>query len=125
MGSGGEKAISLHLPLLAAAAGYPASGRPDALRMVMLDEAFTRIDEEGRRGIMGLIAKFDLDVMLTSPDFWGCCAEVPDLESTCSRRTTSASPVSSLAASTGTGLGHSSTKPPAADVKSEQIRRRR
>ena len=78
-GSGGEKAISLHLPLLAAAASYPASGRPDALRMVMLDEAFTRIDEEGRRGIMGLIAKFDLDIMLTSPDFWGCYAEVPAL----------------------------------------------
>ena len=78
-GSGGEKAISLHLPLLAAAAGYPASGRPDALRMVMLDEAFTRIDEEGRRGIMGLIAKFDLDVMLTSPDFWGCYEDVPAL----------------------------------------------
>jgi hypothetical protein len=78
-GSGGEKAISLHLPLLAAAASYPASGKSDALRMVMLDEAFTRIDEEGRRAIMGLIAKFDLDVMLTSPDFWGCYAEVPEL----------------------------------------------
>jgi uncharacterized protein (TIGR02680 family) len=78
-GSGGEKAISLHLPLLAAAASYPASGRPDALRMVMLDEAFTRIDEEGKRAIMGLIANFDLDIMLTSPDFWGCYAEVPEL----------------------------------------------
>ena len=79
-GSGGEKAISLHLPLLAAAASYPASGKPDALRMVMLDEAFTRIDDEGRRGIMGLISKFDLDIMLTSPDYWGCCAEVPELD---------------------------------------------
>ena len=78
-GSGGEKAISLHLPLLAAAASYPASGQPDALRMVMLDEAFTRIDDEGRRGIMGLISKFDLDVMLTSPDFWGCYEDVPAL----------------------------------------------
>ncbi len=79
-GSGGEKAISLHLPLLAAAASYPASGKPDALRMVMLDEAFTRIDDEGRRGIMGLISKFDLDIMLTSPEYWGCCAEVPELD---------------------------------------------
>lgn len=78
-GSGGEKAISLHLPLLAAAASYPASGKPDALRMVMLDEAFTRIDDEGRRGIMGLVSKFDLDIMLTSPEYWGCCAEVPEL----------------------------------------------
>jgi uncharacterized protein (TIGR02680 family) len=78
-GSGGEKAIALHLPLLAAAASYPSSGKPEALRMVMLDEAFTRIDEEGRRGIMGLIAKFDLDLMLTSPDFWGCYDEVPEL----------------------------------------------
>ena len=48
--------------------------------MVMLDEAFTRIDDEGRRGIMGLISKFDLDIMLTSPDYWGCCAEVPELD---------------------------------------------
>lgn len=79
-GSGGEKAISLHLPLLAAAASYPASGKPDALRMVMLDEAFTRIDDEGRRGIMSLISKFDLDIMLTSPEYWGCCAEVPELD---------------------------------------------
>ena len=46
----------------------------------MLDEAFTRIDDEGRRGIMGLISKFDLDIMLTSPDYWGCCAEVPELD---------------------------------------------
>ena len=48
--------------------------------MVMLDEAFTRIDDEGRRGIMGLISKFDLDIMLTSPEYWGCCAEVPELD---------------------------------------------
>jgi len=78
-GSGGEKAIALHLPLLAAAASYPTSARPDALRLVILDEAFTRIDDEGRRGLMAMMVAFDLDIVLTSPDFWGCYREVPGL----------------------------------------------
>jgi uncharacterized protein (TIGR02680 family) len=78
-GSGGEKAIALHLPLLAAAASYPTSARPDALRLVILDEAFTRIDDEGRRGLMTMMVAFDLDIVLTSPDFWGCYREVPGL----------------------------------------------
>lgn len=78
-GSGGEKAIALHLPLLAAAASYPTSARADALRLVILDEAFTRIDDEGRRGLMAMMVAFDLDIVLTSPDFWGCYREVPGL----------------------------------------------
>jgi uncharacterized protein YPO0396 len=78
-GSGGEKAIALHLPLLAAAASYPTSARPDALRLVILDEAFSRIDDEGRRGLMAMMVAFDLDIVLTSPDFWGCYREVPGL----------------------------------------------
>jgi hypothetical protein len=78
-GSGGEKAIALHLPLLAAAASYPASARADALRIVILDEAFTRIDDAGRRGLMTMMVAFGLDLVLTAPDFWGCYGEVPGL----------------------------------------------
>lgn len=78
-GSGGEKALALTLPRFAAAAAHYRSARPDAPRLVMLDEAFAGIDPTMRAQCMGMLAQFDLDVVMTSEQEWGCYPTVPGL----------------------------------------------
>ncbi len=45
----------------------------------MLDEAFAGVDDRARAKCLGLLAAFDLDVVMTSEREWGCYAEVPGL----------------------------------------------
>ncbi|MGE3312390.1 MAG: TIGR02680 family protein [Limisphaerales bacterium] len=78
-GSGGEKALALTLPRFAAAAAHYRSARADAPRLVMLDEAFAGIDPTMRSQCMGMLAQFDLDVVMTSEQEWGCYPTVPGL----------------------------------------------
>jgi hypothetical protein len=47
--------------------------------MVMLDEAFAGVDDDARAKCLGLLAAFDLDVVMTSEREWGCYREVPGL----------------------------------------------
>jgi uncharacterized protein (TIGR02680 family) len=70
-GSGGQKAVMLHLPLFAAAAAFYDSARKDAPRLILLDEAFAGIDRPTRGQLMGLLAEFDLDFVMTSFEEWG------------------------------------------------------
>ncbi len=70
-GSGGQKAVMLHLPLFAAAAAFYDSARSTAPRLILLDEAFAGIDRETRGQLMGLLAHFDLDFVMTSFEEWG------------------------------------------------------
>ncbi len=78
-GSGGEKAVALHLPLFAAAAAQFASADPGCPRMILLDEAFAGIDERMRAQLLGLLERFDLDFVLTSHELWGCYPELSAL----------------------------------------------
>lgn len=78
-GSGGEKALALTLPLFAAAAAHYRGARGDSPRLVMLDEVFAGIDPTMRAQCMGVLAQFDLDVMMTSESEWGCYPTVPGL----------------------------------------------
>ncbi|MBI2710276.1 MAG: hypothetical protein HYX34_11365 [Actinobacteria bacterium] len=75
--SGGEQAVALHLPLFAAAAAHYARAQPTAPRLIALDEAFAGIDEAMRGELMGLLVRFDLDVIMTGHELWGAYAEVP------------------------------------------------
>jgi uncharacterized protein (TIGR02680 family) len=77
--SGGEAATVLHLPLFAAAAAHYASGSIAGPRLIALDEAFAGIDDDMRGKLMGLLIQLDLDVLLTSHEFWGFYAQVPNL----------------------------------------------
>ena len=70
-GSGGQKAVMLHLPLFAAAAAFYDSARPGSPRLILLDEAFAGIDRETRGQLMGLLSEFDLDFVMTSFEEWG------------------------------------------------------
>lgn len=75
-GSGGQKAVMLHLPLFAAATAFYASARSGAPRIVLLDEAFAGIDRKMRSSLMGLLVAFDLDFIMTSYEEWGFYAEL-------------------------------------------------
>jgi uncharacterized protein (TIGR02680 family) len=68
--SGGEQSASLHLPLFAAAHAMLNSARPDAPRLLALDEAFAGVDDTGRGELMSLAAQFDLDLFMTGYDLW-------------------------------------------------------
>ncbi|MFL5273857.1 MAG: TIGR02680 family protein, partial [Anaeromyxobacteraceae bacterium] len=78
-GSGGKKAVMLHLPLFAAAAAFYDAALPGAPRIIALDEAFAGIDRPMRGQLMGLLAEFDLDFVMTSYEEWGFYAELDGL----------------------------------------------
>lgn len=78
-GSGGEKAIALTLPPIAAAAAYYQTADPRAPRFILLDEAFAGISSDNRESCMELIVDFGLDAVLTSENEWGMYPGVPQL----------------------------------------------
>jgi len=78
--SGGERVLAASVPLFAAASSHYASAtNPHAPRLVMLDEAFAGVDDDSRAKCLGLLAAFDLDVVMTSEREWGCYPELPGL----------------------------------------------
>lgn len=78
-GSGGEKAIALTIPQLAAAAAYYSSADRHAPRFILLDEAFAGISADNRGSCLELLVSFDLDVVMTSENERGCYPGVPAL----------------------------------------------
>ena len=78
--SGGERALVVSVPLFAAASShYKSAGNPYAPRLIALDEAFAGVDDDSRAKCMGLLATFDMDVVMTSEREWGCYPQVPGL----------------------------------------------
>ncbi len=78
--SGGERALVASVPLFAAAsAHYKSAANPRAPRLIALDEAFAGVDDDSRAKCLGLLATFDMDVVMTSEREWGCYPQVPGL----------------------------------------------
>ncbi|MFD5244594.1 TIGR02680 family protein [Amycolatopsis sp. NPDC058340] len=78
--SGGERVLAAPVPLFAAASSfYSSSANPHTPRLVALDEAFAGVDDDSRAKCLGLLAAFDLDVVMTSEREWGCYPQVPGL----------------------------------------------
>lgn len=78
--SGGERVLAASVPLFAAAsAHYRSASNPLAPRIITLDEAFAGVDDSARAGYLGLLATFDLDVVMTSEREWACYPEVPGI----------------------------------------------
>jgi hypothetical protein len=68
------------VPLFAAASShYKSAGNPHAPRLIALDEAFAGVDDDSRAKCLGLLATFDMDVVMTSEREWGCYPQVPGL----------------------------------------------
>jgi uncharacterized protein (TIGR02680 family) len=78
-GSGGKKSVMLHLPLFAAVAAFYDAASSSAPRLIGLDEAFAGIDRPTRASLMGLLAEFDLDFVMTSFEEWGCYPQLDGL----------------------------------------------
>jgi uncharacterized protein (TIGR02680 family) len=74
--SGGEKAVTLHLPLFAAAAAYYHAASTACPRLIVLDEVFAGVDDELRGQLFELIVNFDLDLLATSERETGTHAEL-------------------------------------------------
>ena len=78
--SGGERVLTVSIPLFAAASShYNSAPNPHAPRLVLLDEAFAGVDDDARAKCLGMLATFDLDVVMTSEREWGCYPQVPGL----------------------------------------------
>lgn len=77
--SGGEKALSMYIPLFAAANSRYNDSRPEAPRIICLDEAFAGVDEENMRDMFELLTHLGFDYMMTSQVLWGCYDTVPKL----------------------------------------------
>jgi hypothetical protein len=71
--------LAASVPLFAAASSHYSSGHPAAPRLIALDEAFAGVDDDSRAKCLGLLASFDLDVVMTSEREWACYPTVPGI----------------------------------------------
>jgi len=80
--SQGEQKVLCYLPLFAAAAAHftsLAGAAPHAPRLVLLDDAFPKIDVRTHPLLFGLLVQLDLDFLVTSERLWGDHDTVPSL----------------------------------------------
>lgn len=80
--SQGEQKVLCYLPLFAAAAAHftsLAGAAPHAPRLVLLDDAFPKIDVRTHPLLFGLLVQLDLDFVITSERLWGDHESVPSL----------------------------------------------
>ena len=77
--SGGEKAMSIYIPLLAAASAQYKKAKEDCPRIIALDEAFAGIDNKNIDSMFELIEKLDFDYIMNSQILWGDCSSVKGL----------------------------------------------
>ncbi len=81
--SQGEQRVLSYLALFAAAAAQfdsIAKEAPAAPRVLLLDDAFAKVDEPTHGHLLGLLVELELDFVLTSERLWGCFPTVPSLE---------------------------------------------
>lgn len=78
--SGGEKAMSMYVPLFAAVnAKYNGADKKDCPRVIALDEAFAGVDENNISDMFKLLEKMNLDYVLNSQVLWGDYETVKEL----------------------------------------------
>lgn len=71
--SGGEKAMSMYVPLFSAVVAKYQGARPDAPRIVSLDEAFAGVDNRNIRDMFRLMSEFQFNFIINSQVLWGDC----------------------------------------------------
>lgn len=71
--SGGEKAMSMYVPLFSAVVAKYQGGREDAPRLISLDEAFAGVDNKNIRDMFRLMTEFGFDFIINSQVLWGDC----------------------------------------------------
>lgn len=69
--SGGEKAMTMYIPLFSAAYSRYLEAREDAPYIISLDEAFAGVDENNIRDMFDLVEKLGFDYIMNSQSLWG------------------------------------------------------
>lgn len=69
--SGGEKAMSMYIPLFSAVYARYQNARNDCPRVISMDEAFAGVDENNIRDMFRLLKELKLDYLLNSQVLWG------------------------------------------------------
>lgn len=77
--SGGEKAMAMYVPLFSAVVAKYQGARPDAPRIISLDEAFAGVDNKNIRDMFRLMVEFEFNFILNSQILWGDCDTVDSL----------------------------------------------
>lgn len=80
--SQGETRFVSYVTLFAAIDAY-LSGLPDtrrALRLLLLDDAFAKVDDPTIGELMGLLVRLDIDFVMTGHALWGTYRQVPKLD---------------------------------------------
>lgn len=80
--SQGETRFVSYVTLFAAVDAYLSSlpGNGGALRLLLLDDAFAKVDDQTIAELMGLLVRLDIDFAMTGHDLWGTYAQVPALD---------------------------------------------
>lgn len=78
--SGGERALSLYIPLFAAVAAQYEKAGEQAPKILALDEAFAGVDDSNISEMFGLLEKLGFGYIVNSQALWGCYETVPSLE---------------------------------------------
>ncbi|HEY9475315.1 MAG TPA: SbcC/MukB-like Walker B domain-containing protein, partial [Mycobacteriales bacterium] len=80
--SQGETRFVSYVTLFAAVEAYLSgldnTGR--ALRLILLDDAFAKVDEPTIAELLGLLVRLDVDFAMTGHALWGCVPQVPKLD---------------------------------------------
>ncbi|MFH5823068.1 TIGR02680 family protein [Georgenia sp. AZ-5] len=75
--SQGETRFVSYVTLFAAADAYLSGLGDRALRLVLLDDAFAKVDEPTIGELMGLLVRLDLDFCMTAHNLWVTYPQVP------------------------------------------------
>lgn len=78
--SQGEQRVLSYLALFAAASAHYDGLGDGCPRLLLLDDAFAKVDEPTHGRLLRLLVDLDLDFMLTSERMWGCFPDVPSIE---------------------------------------------
>ncbi|HST48716.1 TIGR02680 family protein [Jatrophihabitans sp.] len=80
--SQGETRFVSYVTLFAAVDAYLSGLTPDGsnLRLILLDDAFAKVDEPTIAELLGLLVRLDVDFVMTGHALWGCYPQVPALD---------------------------------------------
>jgi uncharacterized protein (TIGR02680 family) len=80
--SQGEIRFVSYVTLFAAVDAYLSGMTPDGsnLRLILLDDAFAKVDEPTIAELLGLLVRLDVDFVMTGHALWGCYPQVPALD---------------------------------------------
>lgn len=74
--SGAEKALSVFMPLLAAADARYRDASPDSPKLLAMDEAFSGVDPENTAAVLSFMEGLDFSWLISSEKLWGAGASL-------------------------------------------------